>query len=89
MAKFVRQYASMSMKETNFMASFVGFFYLRERNLPIERCYMISGIANQFYKRMGLKLVVLLFCHRRLETMSVHTHAYHYPLFEYGMKTSL
>ena len=26
------------------------------------------------------------FCHNRLLTKSVHTHVYHYPLFECGMK---
>ena len=30
-----------------------------------------------------------LFCHYCLVTMSVHTHTYHYPLFESGMKTGL
>ena len=27
------------------------------------------------------------FCHHCLTTMSAHTYAYHYPLFESGMKT--
>ena len=29
------------------------------------------------------------FCHHCLMTMSVHTHAYHYPLVESGMKIGL
>ena len=29
------------------------------------------------------------FCHHRLVTTSAHMHAYHYPLFENGMKTGL
>ena len=29
------------------------------------------------------------FCHHRLVTTSAHTLAYHYPLFESGMKTHL
>ena len=42
------------------------------------------------YKRTGLKIGCLAgFCHYRLTTMSAHTHAYRYPLFECGMKTGL
>ena len=29
------------------------------------------------------------FCHHHLTAMSVHMHAYHYPLFESGTKTGL
>ena len=31
-------------------------------------------------KKLAQKLVVLLVCHHRLMTMSVHKHLHHYPL---------
>ena len=41
-------------------------------------------------KETGLKVGCSAgFCHHRLTTTSVHTHAYHYPLVESGMKTGL
>ena len=39
---------------------------------------------------MGSKVgCFAVFCHRRLMTMSVHMHVYHYPLFESGTKAGL
>lgn len=39
---------------------------------------------------MGLKVGCLAgFLHHYVMIMSVHTHAYHYPLYENGTKTGL
>ena len=44
--------------------------------------------AKTCYKETGPKVGRFAgFCHHCLATMSVHTHVYHYPLFESGKKT--
>ena len=52
----------------------------------------MSRFANQYKKRvikeMGLKLGCFTgFYHHPVTTMSAHTHAHRYPLFEIGTKT--
>ena len=48
------------------------------------------GLLFTVIKDMGPKVGCFAgFCHHRLMTTGVHTHAYHYPLDESGMKTGL
>ena len=52
----------------------------------------MSGITfqyrNMFIKETGIKVSCFVgFCDHHLMTMSAHTHAYHYTLFESGTKT--
>ena len=53
-----------------------------KRNTDKWDCY---SIHKHVIKETGSKVgLVAGFCHHHLMTMSAHTHAYHYPLFESG-----
>ena len=50
----------------------------------------MNGVVNQYKKETGLEVgCFAVFCHYCLATTSAHTHVYHYPLFESGMKIDL
>ena len=52
--------------------------------------YQWIGLLSNVINEMATKVHCFAsFCHHRLVTMIVHKHAYHYSLFESGMKTGL
>ena len=72
----------------------VGFFTPPKKYLPAEKRYTDEwdyySIQNHVIKETGRKVGCFAgFCHHRLMAMNVHTHVYHYPLVESGMKTGL
>ena len=71
-----------------------GVFNPSENNFPPEKRYTNEwdyySIQKHAIKETGPKVGCFAgFCHHYLTTMSAHTQAYHYPLFESGMETGL
>ena len=83
------------IKETAYKGGYiVGFFNPHEENLPAEKRYTVEwdyySLKKHVIKETGQKVGCFArFCHHHLMAMSAHTHAYHYPLVESGMKIDL
>ena len=70
------------------------FFNPPEKNLPAKKHHTNEWDCYSIWKHVIKEIVPKVGCfagfyHHRFMTMSAHTHAYRYPLFESGMKTGM